>query len=197
MSIAATFRAAIVEPVRFNSRSRLVVVGTSGAGKTTLAKRLAKAYGLRDIELDALFWGPQWTPVSMEEFRARIERATAGETGWVIHGNYSKVNDLTIDQATDLIWLDYSRTVVFSRVLKRSLVRLLTRQPLWAGNRESFRKTFFSRESILRWSWTTYPLRKLRYQALIEDPHYSKLRIHHLQRTSQVAKFFDPHPADE
>ena len=40
---------------------RLVVVGTSGSGKTTVAGQLALILGVPHIELDSLHWEPDWT----------------------------------------------------------------------------------------------------------------------------------------
>ena len=39
---------------------RIAVVGTTGSGKTTLAKALAAQLGLAFIEMDALNWQTGW-----------------------------------------------------------------------------------------------------------------------------------------
>jgi len=39
---------------------RINVVGTSGSGKTTVARRAAEALGVPFVELDALHWEPGW-----------------------------------------------------------------------------------------------------------------------------------------
>lgn len=176
-------------------QSRVVIVGTSGAGKSTLARALAKRLGVADIELDALHWEPRWTQAAPEVFRARIEAAMAAAPGWVVHGNYSKVNDLTVGRASVLIWLDYSRPVVFWRVLKRSVLRILTREELWAGNRETFRKTFLSRDSILKWSWDTYPLRKKRYAEFVRSPEAAHLAVHRFTHPRQAEEFLARTPS--
>ncbi|MBO9666145.1 MAG: hypothetical protein J7501_04970 [Bdellovibrio sp.] len=160
-----------------NSNSRIVIVGTSGAGKSTFARKLSTKFGLKDIELDALFWGPNWTQAPESEFRKSIENAMANSQGWVVHGNYGKVRDMTWKRATTLIWLNYSRRLVLWRVLKRSVTRIINREILWSGNRETFRKTFLSKDSILLWSFQTYRLRKEQYENLTKDPEYSHLNI--------------------
>lgn len=111
---------------------RIVVVGTSGAGKTTMARAIASAVGLPYTELDGLYWGPNWTALGAAnpaEFRRRVAAATSPET-WVIDGNYSVARDLIWRRATHLVWLDYSRGRVMYRVIKRSIVRALDQKEL-------------------------------------------------------------------
>jgi len=75
---------------------RVVVVGTSGSGKTAMAKRIASALDLRFIELDRLHWGPNWealTATNPDEFVRRVGAATSGD-GWMCDGNYGLVRDL-------------------------------------------------------------------------------------------------------
>jgi hypothetical protein len=46
------------------------------------------------VELDALFWGPDWTPVANEVFRSRVVEALAADR-WGVDGGYSQVRELT------------------------------------------------------------------------------------------------------
>jgi adenylate kinase family enzyme len=84
------------------SVERVVVVGTSCAGKTTFARQLATALKAPHVELDALYWGPNWTPVPMERFRAAAAAVTA-EPRWVCDGNYAMVRDVMWRRATALV----------------------------------------------------------------------------------------------
>ncbi|OFZ79397.1 MAG: hypothetical protein A2603_14495 [Bdellovibrionales bacterium RIFOXYD1_FULL_55_31] len=169
--------------------AQVLIVGTSGSGKTTLARILANKFQLTDIELDALFWGPNWTQASQSIFRERIETAMALKQGWIIHGNYGKVRDLTWGKASIVIWLDYSLPVVFWRVLKRSLFRIVKNESLWAGNRETFRKTFFSKDSILLWSLQTYRLRKRQYEELVQAPTHAHIQILRFKTPKETEHF--------
>ena len=142
---------------------RVIVVGTSGSGKTTIAKTLAHRLGSTHIELDALHWGPEWTARPRAELRAAVTAAAAADR-WVMDGNYDIVSDITWPRATAVVWLDYAFPVVFGRALRRTVRRVLTRERLFGGNRESARKSFLSRDSILWWVVTSHPDRRRRYR---------------------------------
>ncbi len=147
---------------------RYVVVGTSGVGKSTFARALATALGCPGVELDDLFWGPNWTPRPSEQFEAAARQAAAGER-WVIDGNYSVVRAAVWPRATHIVWLDYGRATVMARIVRRTLWRLWTRAPLWQGNRESWRRAFLSRDSIILWSATTWTKNHAKYARLRDD----------------------------
>lgn len=185
-------------PPELDSRSRIMVVGTSGSGKTTLASLLATRLGLRDIELDELFWEPGWKECDPEEFRARIGAAieSCGEGGFAIHGNYNKVRDLTWGSCDTVIWLDYSKLTVMSRVLRRTLSRVFGRKRLWKGNMETFRKAFLSRESIILWAWDTHESRRRQYAQAMEENEYGIARFIVLRDPSFVRGFLESIPAN-
>ena len=75
------------------SLKRIVVVGTTGSGKTTMAGRLSSRLGIPHTELDALNWGPNWQTRPQEEFRTAVDEATRGEA-WVVDGNYSRAREI-------------------------------------------------------------------------------------------------------
>ncbi|HET89697.1 MAG TPA: adenylate kinase, partial [Chloroflexi bacterium] len=134
---------------------RILVIGTTGSGKTTMAHRLSRRLGLPHIELDALHWGPDWTPVPLPEFRASVQEALSRES-WMTDGNYSKVRDITWGRADTIVWLDYPLPVILGRLLRRTLRRVCHREQLWSDNRESFQAQFLSRDSLFLWALQTY-----------------------------------------
>ena len=75
------------------SYKRIVVIGTTSAGKSTLAEQLARRLDANFIELDALHWEADWAEASLEVFRERVEVATKAER-WIVAGNYHVVRDL-------------------------------------------------------------------------------------------------------
>ncbi|MBK1714744.1 P-loop NTPase family protein [Rubrivivax gelatinosus] len=167
---------------------RCLVLGTSGAGKTTFAAELARRRGIGHIELDSLYWLPGWKPRDPDDFRERVARAAAGES-WVADGNYSVARGVLWPRATHVVWLNYGRHVVWSRILRRTVVRVAGRQPLWAGNRESLRKAFLSRQSILLWSFNTYAKNRVKYRELQADPRWAQLQWHELHTPRQAREF--------
>src|SRR5262245_13696918 len=94
---------------------RIVIVGTTGSGKSTLARHLADRLNLSHIELDALYWGPNWIPCPEDDFRARVKDASAEER-WVVDGNYNAVRNLVWPSADTVIWLDYSLSLILWRL---------------------------------------------------------------------------------
>ena len=123
---------------------RIIVIGTTGSGKTMLAQTIAQRFAITHVELDALYWGPEWTPYPEDEFRASVERSTRGKN-WVIDGNHGDIRDIVWPRANTLIWLDYSLPVIFWNLSKRTTRRLIFRQELWQGNRETWRNQFLWR----------------------------------------------------
>ena len=155
---------------------RIVIIGAAGSGKTTLANQLAHVLNLPHIELDALHWGPNWSKPPREEFRLRVRSALDGSR-WVIDGNYSEVRDITWGQATDLVWLDYSLALIWSRLFRRAIHRIRHKEELWNGNRESWRGQFFSRNSLFLYALTSRRRHHKAYPDVLAQPDYAHLQV--------------------
>ncbi|MEM8884567.1 MAG: AAA family ATPase [Planctomycetota bacterium] len=97
---------------------RVMVVGCGGAGKSTLAKRIAACTGLPIIHLDTHFWSPGWVETPPEEWAKRVA-ALAARDRWVIDGNYSSSIDLRFARADTVVFLDFPRWRCLARVVKR------------------------------------------------------------------------------
>jgi adenylate kinase family enzyme len=167
---------------------RVVVVGTSGSGKTTFARQLASALDAPHVELDQLYWGPDWTAKPEPEFVRLADVATTAPR-WVVDGNYRAVRDLLWPRATTIIWLNFGLATVFGSTLRRTLRRSLTREVLFAGNRESLRRSFLSRESILLWVLQTYWQRRRDYPVLQQSGRYAGVTWVEFRRRSDAAAF--------
>jgi hypothetical protein len=84
--------------------------------------------------------------------QARVDAAlAAAPDGWVADGNYhGKIGTSVVERADTVVLLDLPRRVALRRVLWRTAGRVVTREELWNGNRETLRNTF-SRDSIVWW----------------------------------------------
>jgi adenylate kinase family enzyme len=160
--------------------SRIVIVGTSCSGKTMLAKKIAKILGLPHIELDAIYWQPNWDPRPNEEFCALVCQTLTGDR-WVVDGNYSVARNIVWGRATTLIWLNYSFPTVFSRALRRTLRRAWDKEILFSGNRESFKTSFLSTDSILLWVLKTYGKQRKANPRIFEEDRFLHLDIFELK----------------
>jgi adenylate kinase family enzyme len=170
---------------------RVSVVGNSSSGKSTFAAELATIIGGEHIELDSMFHQPGWTELPREDFRAQIVERMAASERWVADGNYSMVADLVREQADTIVWLDLPKRYVRTRVVRRTLTRLIRRTELWNGNRESVRNLFNTdpSESIIMWAWTQHDNYRAKLEAAMADPQWRDKNWARLQSPSAVAAF--------
>jgi adenylate kinase family enzyme len=168
---------------RLRNHPRIVVVGTSGSGKTTFARQLAGLLDRAHIELDALHWGANWTVRA--DFPERVRLAIAADE-WVVDGNYRTVRDEVWGRASAIVWLNYPFRVIFYRALLRTVRRLLSQELLYAGNRESFRGAFLERDGIPWWVIRTYRRRRREYRVLLSQPCFRHLELFELTSNEQT-----------
>jgi adenylate kinase family enzyme len=169
---------------------RVVVIGNSGAGKTTLARRLAEHLDVPYLELDGVFHQPNWTRLPPEEFRSRVAGFVAAD-GWVVDGNYGEIQDIVWPRADTVVWVDLPRWLVTSRIVRRTLRRGAWRQELWNGNRESLTNVLRpDREvNIILWSWTNFRKFRDRYTTAVVDPANAHLEFIRLRTRAEAAAF--------
>ncbi|MFG6666993.1 adenylate kinase [Halomonas sp. HNIBRBA4712] len=159
---------------------KINVVGTSGSGKSTLSKRLAEALDVPHIALDQLFWRANWQETPDDAFFPKLEATLADAAdGWVLDGNFNRTRAIKWREVDMIVWLDYGFWRTFRQSLQRAIVRIVTRRELWpgTGNRETFRKTFLSRDSILLWMLTYWRRQRRRYLLDTLNPEYRSIQI--------------------
>lgn len=164
---------------------RVLLAGTSGAGKTTLSARIATLLGIEHVEIDALYHGPDWTP--REQFRSDVQ-AFSSQPQWVTEWQYSAVRDLLADKADLVVWLDLPRPTVMRQIMVRTVRRRIRREMLWNGNIEQPLHTFFfDRNHIVRWAWNTHHDSALQVIAL--SHRRTNLTVVRLKNHSQIERW--------
>ena len=127
---------------------KVLVIGSGGAGKTTLALRVGEITGLPVIHLDRLYWGPGWTVPDREAWLRRLENAMSADD-WILDGHYSATLDIRLAQADTILLLDFPPHVCVLRTVKRYLKhRGSTRPDMAPGCEERLTLGF------LHWIWT-------------------------------------------
>ncbi|MCB2223090.1 MAG: AAA family ATPase [Actinobacteria bacterium] len=170
---------------------RISVVGPTGSGKTTVAAAVGARLGIPVVEMDALHWGPGWQMRDRDTIRAEVAEAVAGGA-WVVDGNYRSVSqDLVWAAADTVVWLDLPFRTNLWRLLRRTRRRVRGREELWAGNRETFRKAFCSRDSILWWLVRTHRRTNARYARDAASGEWSHLRWVRLRTPAEVRAWLE------
>lgn len=130
--------------------NRIAVVGVSGNGKTTFARRLAARLDVPYTELDALCHLAGWVEASDEDFRRDVEAVMNRSDGWVLDGSYRwKLGDLVLRRAETIVWLDQPLALVLRRLVTRAVWDILTKRDLFNGNRQTWRFAFWGRDSLV------------------------------------------------
>jgi ABC-type dipeptide/oligopeptide/nickel transport system ATPase component len=171
---------------------RINVIGTTGSGKSTFAKALAKRIGARYFEMDQLYWKPDWQGSTDEELLTNLNQVWC-EHSWVLDGNYSRTTELKWGHADTVIWLDYSYIRTLAQLLKRSLTRAILKDEMWpgTGNYESFSRLLFSKESILVWFFRYHSVNKRRYRGMMSNSHYKHITFIRLTSPKLARQFLD------
>ncbi|MET9489460.1 hypothetical protein [Nocardia sp. NPDC006630] len=180
-----------VDNALVSSARRISVVGTSGSGKSSLARRISLRLGIPHIELDAIFHQAGWTQLPDKEFRAAVTELIA-QPAWVADGNYrSKVGDLVWARADIVIWFDLPRPLVMAQIVKRTLGRALARRELWNGNRERWTNLFSldPEQSVIVWAWTTHAKNRAQYLTAQVDPAYGHIEFVRVRSHREAAAF--------
>jgi len=100
----------------------IAILGQAGAGKSWLARELAKALDVPVIHLDRLYWKPGWVPMPEPEWEA-LQRREIGRASWIADG-------LQEGRAMPELWLEAADTIVFLDASPLSCIWRVTRRRL-------------------------------------------------------------------
>ena len=156
---------------------RVAIVATaSGCGKTTVGRSLAAILGVPFVELDAIHWQAGWRELDADDLRRRVAPLVARDA-WVIDGSYrGKLGDLVLEAADTVVWLDLPRRVWLPRLVVRTLRRVILREVLWNGNRESLWNALVGFDALFRYALANERPRRHRYPRELAPYRVARLR---------------------
>lgn len=157
---------------------RIVVVGRTGSGKTTLARELAAALSVPHVELDSLYFGPEFSTVPLDVLRERTSAALAGDR-WVTDGNKRAVRDLVWPRADTIVWLDYPLRISLWRLGRRARRRTsdLRAEAARTGRRAELpRQLLAAAKGVLR-ALRSHAGQRREYRRLFAEPANRHLAV--------------------
>jgi len=159
---------------------KIVIIGVSGCGKTTLGKKLSKDLGIKLYDLDEFYWLENWVKRDKQEFVKLIKQA-ANEDSWIICGNASKYRHYFWPQADLIIWLDLPLYTLIYRGIKRGIKQYFTKEKICNGNTQNLKQLCYL---VFYWILKSYPKRKKDYQKQIEIS--SKTKWVYIQKSKEI-----------
>ncbi|UTR05963.1 DNA topology modulation protein [Alkalihalobacillus sp. LMS6] len=126
---------------------KIVLIGSGGAGKSTLARQLSEKLNIEVFHLDALHWKPNWEMTSREE-QEETQHSLVEKDEWIIDGHYGGTLPIRLQACDTIIYLDMPRSVCVYRAIKRyRMYRHKTRPDMHEGCEEKLDPAF------LKWIW--------------------------------------------
>lgn len=161
---------------------KVLVIGSGGAGKSTLAHQLGGLLGLEVLHLDKFYWQPGWIETPKSEWLKTIEELLRRDA-WIMDGNYSGTLDIRVEACDTIIFLDMPRTLCLRRVLKRTIMYWNKIRPdMTEGCREKLNLEF------LLWIWN-YPSRTKPEIVRMIESNAEQKKIVWLRSQSDVERF--------
>ena len=165
---------------------RLNVVGTSGSGKSTFAVKLSQLLSIPYVQMDALYWKDQWQELGDDAFSSVLEQAL-DQPHWILDGNYNRTQPIKWRHVDIVVWLDYGFVRTLFQAVIPAIRRAATKVPRWGTDyTESFKKNFFSKDSVVVWTFKTYYSNRQRYLADMRDPAYQHMGFVRLRSPSRT-----------
>lgn len=100
---------------------KVIIIGSGGAGKSTLARKLSDATGIEIVHLDKLYWQPGWVPITVEELADKLRDIVAVDS-WIIDGNYNSTMEMRMEAADTIIYLDFPSILCLWGIFKRRIM---------------------------------------------------------------------------
>ena len=163
---------------------KINIVGISGSGKSTFAKKIADKLHHPYIELDSIYWRSDWK--HNPNFLTDLNSSLSANSSYVLDGNYASSDHLKWKGIDLVIWLDYSFHLSFYRCLTRTIKRLITKECLWGSNKETI-YNILGKNSILYFMVTHYYKNKKKFENdMVNHSNITFIRL----RTPKEAEAF-------
>jgi len=168
---------------------KINIVGSSASGKSTFGRKLAQTINIPFIEMDAIFWGPDWHEPSDMEFFKNLKNALS-PPNWVLDGNYTRTTHIKWKEVDTVIWLDYSFQRTIYQSISRAITRAFLKTELWpnTGNYETFGR-MFSRDSIVWWCIKNYSKNRQKYFKAMNNPKYAHIEFIRLKTPREAEEY--------
>jgi adenylate kinase family enzyme len=98
---------------------RILVIGCSGGGKSTLSQKIARRFGLAYVSIDRdVLWLPGWVQREKPEQHRLIAEFAAGER-WIMDGTNTSTFDIRVPRSDLVIWVRMPRWLCICGILGR------------------------------------------------------------------------------
>ncbi len=163
---------------------RILILGSSGSGKSKFSRKLGALLNIEIIHLDSYFWKPNWEMLSKEEWNSILEKLLK-KNNWIMDGNYLRTLDLRLQYADTAIFLDFNRYFCMIRCISRFFKHSGKNRPdMCVGCNEKFDWEF------ARWIWN-YP-RDIKPRVFdLLNKYSDKVDIQILRSKKQIDRFLN------
>ncbi len=166
---------------------RIAIIGNSGSGKSTVARKVYDFCNLPLHHLDTYFWKSNWTPPNRDEYKI-IHDGLCDQDKWVIEGTNLSLWEHRMNRADVIIILKIPRYLCLWRIFKRTWKYYGKQAPGSApGCHEGVSFKFVK---FLKWVWNFQPKYTVKVNELL-DIYRDTKKIYVLSSQREIDLFLE------